>query len=90
MRQWLQRRSEPQPQEKPAPVRVTLKGSYELGLMRTAGQIVAEVHETVKHAIKPGVTTGELNRLADALIRKRNGVPSVSYTHLTLPTSDLV
>ena len=76
MRQWLQRRSEPPPPEKPAPARVTLKGPYELGLMRTAGQIVAEVHETVRQAIKPGVTTGELNRLADALIRKRNGVPS--------------
>ena len=76
LRQLLSRRTATRPQEKPALARITLKGPYELSLMRSAGQIVAEVHQAIKQAVKPGVTTGELNRLADALIRKRNGGPS--------------
>ncbi len=61
---------------RPSLSRMTIKSGYELGLMRAAGQIVAEVHEKMRATIRPGVTTGELNRVADTLIRERGGEPS--------------
>ena len=42
---------------------ITVKNRTELGHMRRAGQIVAECHLLLRDAVKPGVTTGELNRL---------------------------
>lgn len=56
--------------------RITLKGAYELGLMRMAGQIVAEVHAAMREAVQPGVTTADLDRLAATIIQKRGATPS--------------
>jgi len=44
--------------------------------MRWAGRIVAEVLEMMRERVAPGVTTAELNELAEAVIRKHNAVPS--------------
>ena len=44
--------------------------------MRGAGRIVAKVLEELSARVAPGVTTGELDRIAEALIRKMGGVPS--------------
>jgi len=44
--------------------------------MRGAGRIVAKVLEELSACVVPGVTTGELDRIAEALIRKMGGVPS--------------
>ncbi len=44
--------------------------------MRQAGRIVAEVLERMKDWVAPGVTTGELDRKAEELIRSRGGIPS--------------
>lgn len=44
--------------------------------MREAGKIVAEAKAHVMAAVKPGVTTGELDRIAEGVIRKMNAVPS--------------
>ncbi|HVM07610.1 MAG TPA: type I methionyl aminopeptidase [Acidimicrobiales bacterium] len=43
----------------------------ELAKMRKAGKVVAEMHEKTRAALKPGVTTGELNRIAAEVIEKR-------------------
>ena len=43
----------------------------ELAKMRRAGRVVAEMHEATRAAIKPGVTTRELNDVAAAVIEKR-------------------
>ncbi len=56
--------------------RITLKGAYELSLMRVAGQVVAEVHAGMREAIRPGVTTAELDRLAATIIQNRGATPS--------------
>lgn len=56
--------------------RITLKSAYELGLMRTAGQIVAEVHAAMREAIRPGVTTADLDQLANTVIKRRGATPS--------------
>lgn len=44
--------------------------------MREAGRIVARVHEALRERIRPGVTTRELDALADQMIRDAGGVPT--------------
>jgi methionyl aminopeptidase len=55
---------------------VTIKTPAELALMREAGRVVAEVHELVQDQARPGMTTAELDALAEAHIRQRGMVPS--------------
>jgi len=49
--------------------------------MREAGRIVARVHEALKEAIRPGVTTAELDALAERIIRQHGAVPSFKGYH---------
>jgi len=56
--------------------RVTLKSASQIRRMAVAGKLVAEVLDTVGAAIRPGVTTLELDRMASELIRAGGGVPS--------------
>lgn len=44
--------------------------------MRRAGRALAEVHKIMADEVRVGVTTGHLDRVADALIRERGGIPS--------------
>ncbi|MBM4331312.1 MAG: type I methionyl aminopeptidase [Deltaproteobacteria bacterium] len=69
--------------------RIILKSSQEIEKMRRSNQIVAEVLEEMKAAAQPGVTTGELGELAEALLAKRkarsafkgyNGFPAALCT----------
>lgn len=55
---------------------IILKTKAEIQLMREAGKIVAETHEVVKDAIVPGITTRELDIIAEENIKKYNAVPS--------------
>jgi methionyl aminopeptidase len=55
---------------------IVCKSAAELELMREAGRIVAETHRLLRQAIRPGVTTAELDRLAEEYIRSRGAVPS--------------
>ncbi|HUY43967.1 MAG TPA: type I methionyl aminopeptidase [Acidimicrobiales bacterium] len=43
----------------------------ELAKMRRAGKVVAEMHEVTRSAIRPGVTTRQLNELAADVLTKR-------------------
>ena len=43
----------------------------ELNKMRKAGKVVAEMHEATRAAIRPGVTTMQLNEIAAEVIAKR-------------------
>ena len=58
------------------PSGVTIKSARELDLMRQAGRVVAEAKAKVAEAIRPGITTGELDRLAEAEIRRLGAIPS--------------
>ena len=53
---------------------VILKTQGELELMHSANAIVQDVLEAIGEKIAPGVTTGELDRLASDIIRKAGGV----------------
>jgi len=61
---------------------IVLKSKDELARMREAGRIVAWAHEALKEKIAPGVTTAELDELADRIIRQHGAVPSfLGYPH---------
>jgi methionyl aminopeptidase len=47
------------------------RNDEELAKMRRAGKVVAEMHEATRAAIRPGVTTLELNEVAAAVLAKR-------------------
>jgi len=55
---------------------ISLKTSAELKLMREAGRISAEALKAVGEAVKPGVTTLELDRIAHDLIVRRGAAPA--------------
>jgi methionyl aminopeptidase len=49
-----------------------IRSKDELDKMRKAGKVVAEIHEVTRNAIRPGVTTMDLNNLAAEVLAKRN------------------
>ncbi|MFD1178948.1 type I methionyl aminopeptidase [Paenibacillus puldeungensis] len=55
---------------------IICKSESELGFMREAGRIVAETHRLMAQSIEPGITTRELDQLADKYIRSQGAVPS--------------
>lgn len=48
---------------------VHLKTPEELAIMREAGRIVGVAHQAMREAVKPGVTTAELDKLAATVLR---------------------
>lgn len=55
---------------------IELKTEEEIEKMRLAAQIVAETLDLIEENIRPGITTEELNEIADSHIRSRNAVPA--------------
>ena len=55
---------------------VTIKSAREIELMREAGRILAKVHEELGKAIHPGMSTLDIDRLGEKLIREFGCVPS--------------
>ena len=55
---------------------VAIKSEREIALMREAGKILAETHERLAEAIKPGMTTLDIDRLGEKIIRSYGCIPS--------------
>ncbi|MGO4548988.1 type I methionyl aminopeptidase [Paenibacillus sp. 2TAB23] len=55
---------------------IICKSESELRYMREAGRIVAETHRLMAEAVKPGITTRELDQIADTFIKSKNAIPS--------------
>ena len=55
---------------------VKIKSESQIARMREVGKIVAYTHEVLKAHIKPGITTQELDRIAENEIRKYSAVPA--------------
>jgi methionyl aminopeptidase len=49
-----------------------IRSKDELDKMRRAGKVVAEIHDVTRAAIRPGITTRDLDVLAAKVIAKRN------------------
>ena len=55
---------------------ISLKSPREIEMMDKAGTIVALVHERMKEIIKPGISTYEIDKEAERVIRENGGTPS--------------
>jgi methionyl aminopeptidase len=56
---------------------ITLKSAHELALMREAGRIVAEVLAEIRETVAPGITTADLEAVAERIIVDKHGaIPS--------------
>lgn len=55
---------------------VTIKSNREIELMREAGKILAIVHDELEKAIKPGITTKQIDKLGEEIIRSYGCIPS--------------
>ena len=55
---------------------MVLKSPDEIRIMEEANRIVAEVLVMLQKAVEPGITTYELDRMAEDLCLKRNAVPA--------------
>lgn len=55
--------------------RIVIKSKAEIELMRKAGAIVARVLDEIRKNVKPGVSTGELNDIADEVLKRYEAKP---------------
>ena len=55
---------------------IFIKNNQEIDLMRKAGKIVAETLLLVEEKVRPGITTAELDRIAEEFITKHGAKPS--------------
>ena len=55
---------------------ITLKSQREIELLKIAGNIVYQTHQYLRPFIKEGITTKELDKLAEDFIRSKNATPS--------------
>jgi methionyl aminopeptidase len=55
---------------------ITIKSSREIELMRDAGKLLRDVHLRLGEEVAPGISTLDIDRLGEELIRKTNSIPS--------------
>lgn len=55
---------------------ITIKSEREISRMREAGKILADVHDRLEEIIAPGITTLDIDRKGEELIRKAGCIPS--------------
>lgn len=53
---------------------VTIKSKREIELMREAGRVTALTHKAIEEAIKPGMTTADLDRIAEETMKKYGAI----------------
>ncbi len=55
---------------------ISIKTPEEIKIMAEGGKILAKIIKELERKVKPGITTKELDRVAEALIFKSGGTPS--------------
>ncbi|WP_352400098.1 type I methionyl aminopeptidase [Anaerotignum sp.] len=55
---------------------ITIKTENQIGKMRKAGKLLAEVEALIAKTVAPGVTTAYLDKLAEDYIRSHGAIPS--------------
>ena len=53
---------------------VTIKSKREIELMREAGRVTALTHKAIEEAIKPGMTTAEIDQIAEKTMKKYGAI----------------
>ena len=60
---------------------ITIKSNKEIELMREAGRILAITHEELEKALRPGMSTWDINRIGEEVIRSYGCIPSFLNYH---------
>lgn len=55
---------------------VSIKSEREIELMREAGKLLAKTHEELEKVIRPGISTWEIDRVGEEIIRSYGCIPS--------------
>ena len=55
---------------------ISIKSKHEIELMKEAGMMVSKTHKYLQKYIKPGITTKDLDELAEEYIKNMGGVPT--------------
>ena len=55
---------------------IYIKNSREIEAMYLSGQIVAKMHKELRDFIKPGITTGEIDKFCEKFIRSQGAIPA--------------
>ena len=67
---------------------VEIKTPEQIAVMRRAGLLVAETLELLRASVRPGISTGALDAIAEDHIRSKGGVPSFKgYSHPPFPAT---
>src|SRR5215470_3618977 len=54
---------------------VMLKSRQEVAYLREAGRVVAETYEALRPHVLPGISTAELDHIAEDFVRRRGAIP---------------
>ena len=67
---------------------INIRTLQEIAKIRKSSSLVARALQKVREAIRPGVTTAELDRIAEETIRRGGGCPPsrLSLIHISEPT----
>lgn len=57
------------------------KSRYQASIMQKAGEIVAEVLKVMQQSVKPGISTAELDAIAEDIIHSRDAIPTFKGFH---------
>ena len=60
---------------------IQIKDLEQLKVMRRAGLVVAEIHQLIREAIKPGMTTSALDAISAAHIKRSGATPNFLNYH---------
>ena len=55
---------------------ITIKSKIEIELMREAGKVACLAQQEIEKAIRPGISTYELDKIAENVIRENGGIPA--------------
>ena len=55
---------------------ISIKTEQEIDLMRQSGHLLAKVHEELHAALRPGISTYELDEIGEKTIRALGGIPN--------------
>ena len=55
---------------------VNIKSAREIALMRESGRLLEIVHDELGKAIRPGISTLDIDRMGDKMIKELGGIPS--------------
>jgi methionyl aminopeptidase len=61
--------------------KLTRRSADDVRRMRTAGRVVAEMHDALRAALRPGVTTADLDRIARAVLERRGATSNFLGYH---------